>query len=172
METCTCGQTHHDGANYYVSCVDGPRQALLAGPYKTHAEALSAIEPVRNVAYEFDPKSWFYGFGTMAMKTEYTKPGILNAHLAERLRVQELGKVRINVTGMQGDRNVINPVLTKYLPPTTAEQYTSQFEWSYRQVKDVIDSLSRGRTSKQKTAVIALLEAKLAPFELPQNTSK
>lgn len=81
-ETCTCGQTHHEGENYYVSVVDGPRQSLLAGPYKTHAEALSAVEPVRNIAYDVDPKSWFYAFGTIAMKEGYTKPGILNDKLA------------------------------------------------------------------------------------------
>lgn len=45
--------------HYYVSCIDGPRTALLAGPFATHAEAL---------AHGADDAS-------------FDRPGVLNARL-------------------------------------------------------------------------------------------
>ena len=160
-ETCNCGGQHHEGANYYVSVIDGPQFNLLAGPYKTHVEALAMLRPTQDLANKLVPQSWFYGFGTVAMKPECTRPGKLNDKLAELGRTEKLHAIQINVTGMQGDRNVINPVLLKYFPAPMAAYYMENFEWSYGQVLDVIEGLKRGRKNKAKDAAIALLRLKI-----------
>lgn len=50
---------------YYVSVHDAGRTALLLGPFTNdHAGALAMVDKVREKAYEIDPKSWFYSFGT------------------------------------------------------------------------------------------------------------
>jgi hypothetical protein len=36
----------------------------LAGPYATHPEALAAVDLVRVMAEQADPRAAFYGFGT------------------------------------------------------------------------------------------------------------
>jgi hypothetical protein len=82
---CECQDTHPKGANYYVSVVDGldrRRIGLLLGPFKRHDEALKKVEAVRRKAEELDPKAVFYSFGTVAMRPEYTKPGVLNGFMA------------------------------------------------------------------------------------------
>ena len=145
-----------------MSVIDGPQFNLLAGPYKTHVEALAMLRPTQDLANKLVPQSWFYGFGTVAMKPECTRPGKLNDKLAELDRTRKIHATRINVTGMQGDRNIINPALLKYLPVPMAAQYTKQFEWSYGQVLEVIEALKRGRKSKAKDAAIALLSLKIA----------
>ena len=75
---------------YYVSCIDGPRWALLLGPFVWHATALAWVPQVRELAYEVDPKSWFFGFGTCGLHADVeAKPGKLNALLGiapEQLR--------------------------------------------------------------------------------------
>ncbi len=53
--------------NYYVSVVDGPRFAVLAGPYPAHQTALDLVERVREVAIDADPRAHFYSFGTVRM---------------------------------------------------------------------------------------------------------
>ena len=68
--------------NYYVSAVDGPKFALLAGPYPSHAQALDMVDTVTAVAMKLDPKAAFYGFGTCRMRDDYNRPGVLNNHLA------------------------------------------------------------------------------------------
>lgn len=162
METnCKCGQQHHEGANYYVSVVDGPQFNVLAGPYKTHAEALAMVEPVRTLAVELVPQSWFYGFGTVAMAANFTKPGKLSAILEQRARLEAAS---LNVTGMQGDRQIINPAVAKYTPELV-EECARSHEWPYGLAKRVLEHLEGGRTSKMKTAAVELLKAKLAPIE-------
>ena len=81
VETCNCGKHHTPGANYYVSMVDGARTALLAGPFKSHPQALALVAAVRELAYQIDPKSHWYAFGTLAMSRDYNKPGLLNNRL-------------------------------------------------------------------------------------------
>jgi hypothetical protein len=49
---------------YYVSAVDGPRQALVAGPFETHAEALSQVEPEREKWCRLDGRAHFAAWGT------------------------------------------------------------------------------------------------------------
>lgn len=78
---CSCGADHIEGANYYVSVVDGPRSALLAGPFGSHVKALFAVDEVRRVVEEADPWAWFYSFGTVAMASDYAKPGRLNGRV-------------------------------------------------------------------------------------------
>ena len=65
---------------YYVSVIDGPRHALLAGPFVTHREALDMVDAARRVAVEVDRKSWFYAFGTCRAETGHCD-GILNRQL-------------------------------------------------------------------------------------------
>ncbi len=69
--------------NYYVSAVDGPKFALLAGPYPSHAQALGMVATVTDIAMKLDPKAAFYGFGTCRMRDNYNRAGVLNAHLAK-----------------------------------------------------------------------------------------
>jgi len=67
--------------NYYVSVKDGQRVGLLAGPFKTHAEALAMADRAKAKANEVNPWSAFMAFGTLRMKDDYDKPGVLNALL-------------------------------------------------------------------------------------------
>lgn len=68
--------------HYYVSMIDGPRTALLAGPFKNdHPAALALVDRAAKLAAEVDPKAHFYAFGTARMPDDYTKPGVLNAAL-------------------------------------------------------------------------------------------
>lgn len=60
-----------DNPCYYVSIVDGPRHALVAGPFQTHEAALRAVEPARKAGYDTDPKSHFYGWGTAKAPNGY-----------------------------------------------------------------------------------------------------
>lgn len=85
METCPAADhVHHEGANYYVSVIRPGRSAddarLLAGPYKTHGEALDAVPSVRRWADSVDPRAPWYAYGTTAMAADYTEPGIANRH--------------------------------------------------------------------------------------------
>jgi hypothetical protein len=51
--------------NYYVTVRDGERYALLLGPFTNdHQRALDAVEEVRRVAEELDPRASWYAFGT------------------------------------------------------------------------------------------------------------
>lgn len=75
-ETCTCGKHHPAGANFYVSAHDAGRTTLLAGPYPTHAQAVARVREVRELAYEREPRSHHYSFGTVAKPASYTKPGL------------------------------------------------------------------------------------------------
>lgn len=67
---------------YYVSALDGPRTALVAGPFPTHAEALSWVDRARTAAGEVDPKAVWYAFGTCRIDdASYARPGVLNGYL-------------------------------------------------------------------------------------------
>ena len=78
---CECGERHHPGANYYVSVIDGKRWRCLAGPFRTHSDALSMVPATCDKANELDVRAAFYAFGTVAMAQDYTEPGFLNEHL-------------------------------------------------------------------------------------------
>jgi hypothetical protein len=78
-------------------------------------------------------------------------------------RNQQLKDAPLNVTGMQGDRNVINPVLQKELPKWQADKFTGKSQWTYDEVQDMINSLTNGRMNKAKAAAVELLRSKIAP---------
>ncbi len=74
--------------NYYASVMDPEkpqRISVLAGPYKTHQEALNIVDTVKDIAREVDPWSVFYGFGTCRLPEDYPNPplGKLNNLLEE-----------------------------------------------------------------------------------------
>lgn len=66
---------------YYVSAVDGPRFALVSGPYATHREALDRVAKARQIAELHDTRAVFYSFGTVRMMDRYQRGG----------RLQQLG---------------------------------------------------------------------------------
>ena len=65
---------------YYVSIVDGERFNVVAGPFKTHKEALSMVDPAIKTGRTVDPESHFYTWGTVKMENGYNE-GCLNAQL-------------------------------------------------------------------------------------------
>jgi hypothetical protein len=74
---------------YYVSAIDGPKSALVSGPYADHATALALVDRARDIASDNDPRAWFAAFGTVRMKPEVNQPGVLqtwgyNLELTER----------------------------------------------------------------------------------------
>jgi predicted acyl esterase len=75
-ETCNCGSVHPTGANFYVTVTDGAKTIALSGPYPTHAEAVSMVDEIKEIALKVDPSAAFASFGTTAMSSSYTKPGI------------------------------------------------------------------------------------------------
>lgn len=86
--SCPCGLDHSTdapGSVYFVSCIDGPRRALIAGPYPTHAQALQDVEDARKAAEEADPRAAFYAFGTARADGDpfASRPGVLNEKLAQ-----------------------------------------------------------------------------------------
>lgn len=69
-----------DNPCYYVSIVDGQKFNVVAGPFRTHQQAIDTVEPAKEVGRKVDPKSHFYAWGTVKLKTGH-KEGCLNAHL-------------------------------------------------------------------------------------------
>lgn len=68
--------------NYYVSAVDGKKQALLAGPFRDdHEGALAMVRDAKKLAQEFDIKAAFYSYGTVRTEYSYHKPGMFNRQL-------------------------------------------------------------------------------------------
>lgn len=65
---------------YYVSIVDGNRFNTVAGPFETHRESLEMVKQARKIGMKLDPKSHFYGWGTVKMENGH-KEGLLNNHL-------------------------------------------------------------------------------------------
>ena len=86
-----CGGDHPAGATYYASVIQDPARGaaspmvLAAGPFPTHADALAVVDRVRAVVLaKWNPggRAHWYGFGTVAMAPDFTRPGKLNAELA------------------------------------------------------------------------------------------
>jgi len=72
-----------DGMNgpcFYISVIDGPQANVVAGPYRTHGQALKMVEPARRVGRDKDPKCHFYGWGTVKRENGH-KEGMLNKYL-------------------------------------------------------------------------------------------
>ncbi len=72
---------------YYVSVADviandgtARRVGLLAGPFKTHQQALDRVQEAREIGEAADPWAHFYAFGTCKMKNGHTE-GKLNSSI-------------------------------------------------------------------------------------------
>lgn len=85
--------TWADNPCWYVTVMDGPKFALLLGPFRTESACreyayLESADggdhhkhlKVINQANELDPKSAFYSFGMSKMPNGY-RTGVLNKHL-------------------------------------------------------------------------------------------
>ena len=66
-----------DDPCFYVSVVDGPKHGLLAGPYRTHEEALAAVDTARDADCAANDWAWFYSYGTVKMANGH-RQGVLN----------------------------------------------------------------------------------------------
>lgn len=77
-----------DTLDYYVSIVRSIKQrGLLAGPFKTHTEALGWVDAARDGAVEIDPRAWFDSFGTCSLPRNPLNPvGVLNGRLGVTAR--------------------------------------------------------------------------------------
>jgi hypothetical protein len=64
--------------DYFVSAMDGDQFWLMAGPYKTHDEALGAVCAVREIACDHDPRGCFYAWGTCRLDENCGRIGALN----------------------------------------------------------------------------------------------
>lgn len=69
--------------NYYASIRDGDNPArfgFLAGPFKTHQEALDVLPRAKEKAIEVNVWAVFHGFGTCRLPEDFPNPpkGILN----------------------------------------------------------------------------------------------
>lgn len=78
---------HPPDGHYYASVFDKQandgrgRVGLLAGPFTTHAEALTILPRATTEAQRVDPRAGWYAFGTICMQKSYTRPGVLNPRL-------------------------------------------------------------------------------------------
>lgn len=76
-------ESYPQGANYYVTAIDGGKVYFMAGPYTTHAEALGMVERARLVACERDPSgrgdfmAWGTAKSTRSNKAPLTLRGLL-----------------------------------------------------------------------------------------------
>lgn len=60
---------------YYVSCRNGSRYALLLGPFTNdHAGALAMVDKVTEKAHQLDGRAAFYSFGTCRLPADDTLP--------------------------------------------------------------------------------------------------
>ena len=67
--------------SYYVTVQDNGRSGFLAGPFRTHGDALRMVEPTRKAAREVDDRAHWYAFGTARIKTGHERAGRLNERL-------------------------------------------------------------------------------------------
>jgi hypothetical protein len=77
---------------FYVTVRDAGKLGVLAGPFRTHCEALEMVEPVKKAAEEVDAFAAFYSFGTIRAATGH-HDGVLNNQLGlkvERPKKEEL----------------------------------------------------------------------------------
>lgn len=75
--------TNPDHNFFYVSAIDGARRYLMAGPYDSHAAALSRVDGVRAFACDFANnasagRAHFMAWGTASSADPF--PSALGAH--------------------------------------------------------------------------------------------
>ena len=69
----------HEKADYfYVSAIDCGKYALMLGPFKTHEGALQKVNACRNKAYDIDPRSHWWQWGTCKKSNETPQRGRMN----------------------------------------------------------------------------------------------
>jgi len=66
--------------SFYASVRDGKQHGFLAGPFRSHTEALAALPAAKRRAHQVNFQSAFYGFGTCRVEGRM-KPGLLNDDL-------------------------------------------------------------------------------------------
>lgn len=66
---------------FYVSCIDGSRYALLAGPFLSHQEASDRVRQVADLHDTLDPRAAFYAYGVARVTSMAHAPGKLNERL-------------------------------------------------------------------------------------------
>jgi len=82
-----CDAEHAAGVDtrpgfYYVSVIDGPRRALLAGPWAHHRDALAHVRAVNELACSLDPRAHWFAYGTARVDPDEQPPvGRLNDKL-------------------------------------------------------------------------------------------
>lgn len=71
-------ETCPEPGRYYVTAIDADRVRYhyMAGPYRTHAEALANVRPMLLLADRHDPRAWWMAWGT-ARHTDTSKPAPL-----------------------------------------------------------------------------------------------
>ena len=74
--TCT-PKSCPEGANYFVTALDGGKLYYMAGPYQTHAAALGDVQKAQDIAGKHDPRGCFMAWGTV--KSDRIKPGSITA---------------------------------------------------------------------------------------------
>lgn len=66
---------------FYVSVInDSGDYRLLAGPFLTHSQALAMVDPARKAAEQYDPRAFWYAYGTCRVP-DHNAPGLLNNQL-------------------------------------------------------------------------------------------
>ena len=76
-----------EARDYYVSMLRDKKYALMAGPFLSHDEALSFVDPVRKEASRLDPRSDFDAFGTCSLlRHRDNKMGRLNVYVGAKPR--------------------------------------------------------------------------------------
>ncbi len=73
-------ETCPDGGKYFVSAVDADRVFFMAGPYRTHQEALDKVQTALMIADKHDGRAWFMSWGTCRLEDDSTRIGTLNKH--------------------------------------------------------------------------------------------
>lgn len=68
-------------SGYYVTMIDGPKTALLLGPFDFHFEALEMVEPARKAAIEINGFYHFCAFGTAKLTARDLPDGKFNSKL-------------------------------------------------------------------------------------------
>ena len=70
-----------DGECFYVTAIDNlDRVAQVAGPFRTHQEALDMEPRANSLGCELDPKAIWYRWGTSKWPNGHTD-GVLNKQL-------------------------------------------------------------------------------------------
>ncbi len=69
-----------DNPCYYVSVKNDSQTGILAGPFKTHQDAIDMVEQCRAYADKLDSMAHFYAFGTCKLDNGY-REGLFNGNL-------------------------------------------------------------------------------------------